>query len=358
MTWAARIAGIPFRLQGRHAVQPPRKALILKPCCLSQTMLTTPLLAVLSQSYPQAQFDWAVGEWARAAVATNPRLRKLIHTGQVGLPEGSWADVRELISRLREESYDTCFIPTRSALLAFVAWRAGIPQRIGLNIGGRGFAHTIPVRPSPHLSHETDLYLALAKPFAIELHPPMEFHPRDTDRARATEILVEKVDWLGDRPLVVLHPGGGQNPVRPDARKRWPSERFALLGNYLRRQYQAAVVLVGDESDRGQTRQVAGLMTEQVIDLTGLLNLGALATVCEIADLYVGNDCGTTHVAAAVGCRTLAIFGPTNPEVCHPYVPAQQLRVLACPRQEPFSWDNGATVAEATKAADELISRT
>lgn len=355
MSWAARIAGIPFRLANRAAVQPPHKALILKPCCLSQVMLTTPLLAALSQSYPQAQFDWAVGEWSRAAVATNPRLRKLIPTGQVGLPEGSWTDVWELVARLREERYDTCFIPTRSAVLAFVAWRAGIPQRIGLNMGGRGFAHTIPVSPPSQLTHETELYLALAQPFAIQSRPGMEFAPRDTDRARATEILVEKADWLGDRPLVILHPGGGQNPVRPDVRKRWPPERFALLGNYLCRQHQAAIILVGDDADRPQVRQVAGLMTEQTTDLSGLLSLGELSTICEIADLYVGNDCGTTHLAAAVGCRTVAIFGPTNPDVCRPFVPAHQLKVLACPRQAPFSWENGATVAEAIKLADALL---
>ena len=56
---AARLASVPFRMfANRQPFQTPRKALILKPCCLSQVMLATPLLAALKEAYPQAQFDW------------------------------------------------------------------------------------------------------------------------------------------------------------------------------------------------------------------------------------------------------------------------------------------------------------
>ena len=69
---AAQIAHIPFRLFAKRPYVPPQKALILHPCCLSQVMLATPLLAVLNNAYPNAQFDWAVSDWARPAIVTNP----------------------------------------------------------------------------------------------------------------------------------------------------------------------------------------------------------------------------------------------------------------------------------------------
>ncbi|MCA9939141.1 MAG: glycosyltransferase family 9 protein [Anaerolineales bacterium] len=353
---AALVAGIPFRLFARRAFPPPRKILILKPCCLSQVMLATPLLAALSNAYPKAQIDWAVCESARAAVATNPRVSELIDSGRVGLAQGRWQDVSALIARLRQEQYDTCFIPSRSALLSYIAWRAHIPRRVGLDNVGRGFAHTLPVRVPQEPAHEAEHYLKLAAVVGIAEQPPMEFFPRDTDRARTTERLVEELDWLGDRPLVMLHPGGGQNPVRVDLRRQWPMERFALLGNYLARQHGALVLLVGGEMDRERAEAALGLMSVRAFNFAGTLTLGELGALAEIADLYVGNDTGPTHVAAAAGCPTLAIFGPTDPLISRPFVPPERLATVACPPRDPFTWDDCVSVAEVSAAADRLLA--
>jgi lipopolysaccharide heptosyltransferase II len=356
MTWAARLAWLPFRLVVRRPWRPPEKVVILKPCCLSQVMLATPLLAVLSEGFPEAQFDWAVSAWARPAVATNPRVSEILSTGSVGLPGASQAEVRALIVALRAGAYDTAVIPSQSSLLAYVAWRAGIPQRIGLDVGLRGFAHTIAVRPPRALRHAAERYLLLAQAVGLEGRSPMEFSCSDADRAAVSDCLVREVDWLGDRPLVIIHPGGGRNPLRTDTEKQWPPERFALLGNYLARHHGAAVVLVGGVEDRAQVELVRGLMTQKVTDLSGRLNLGELAAMAEIADLYVGNDAGTTHVAASVRCPTIAIFGPSNPAISRAYAaPARAIVLTPARMTEPFSWVHGPTYEEAVVAADLLL---
>lgn len=359
---AARAASIPFRLSRRRAFTTPKKVLILKPCCLSQVMLTTPLLAVLSEAYPAAQFDWAISDWARPAVAGNRRITELIGTGDVGLGGASWAAVRRLIARLRPEAYDTCVIPSRSSLLALIAWRAGIPQRIGLDQNGRGFAHTTRVRPLGG-RHEAEVYLSLAH--ALHIDPRlvaragrMEFYPPDRDRTEMTARLVEEVDWLGREPLVVIHPGGGRNPIADEALKQWPAERFALLANHLVRRHGARVVLVGAAADRPLAEAVAGMMSEPAVNLAGQISLGGLGALCELADLYVGNDAGPTHVASAIGCPTLAIFGPSEPAVSGPYGALERVRALWRERDfEPFSWERGVTVAETAVVADELLAQ-
>jgi lipopolysaccharide heptosyltransferase II len=326
-------------------------------------MLATPLLAALSQAYPQARFDWAVSDWARPAVAGNARLTELIATGPGSLHDLSWGEVRALAGRLRQEQYDTCFIPSRSSLLALVAWWAGIPQRVGLNVGGRGFAHTVAVVPPGMARHESAVYLALAGAAGVDPEVVaavgMEFHAPDGDRSAVTRRLVDELDWLGDAPLVVVHPGGGQNPLQTDLSKQWPVERFALLANHLVRQHQAQVLLVGGEADRPLAQAVAGMTSGPVVDWTGHTPLGELGALCEVADLYVGNDTGPTHVAAAVGCPTLAIFGPSDPAVSAPYATRGQVVALWHELEEDgsFSWQDGVTVAEAVKAADGLLAR-
>jgi lipopolysaccharide heptosyltransferase II len=335
---------------------PPQKALILKPCCMSQVMLATPLLAALSGSYSRTQFDWAVSGWARPVLATNPRLAQLVDTGQVGVGRVRPAEVRALVRRLGQEKYDTCFIPSQSLLLAMVAWLARIPQRVGLAGGARSLLLTMAVRPPAGERHAAEAYLALARALAITDEVRAEFFPRDIDRTTATQRLVDELDWLGETPLVVLHPGGGGNPARPDERLRWPVERFVLLGNYLARQRRACVALVGSADERPIAEGIAGLMSGPSHNLAGRISLGELGALCEVADLYVGNDAGPTHVAAAVGCPTLAIYGPSDPALSHPYCTRGKVVTLWKEQAEKeFSWANGVTAAEAIGAAEELL---
>jgi lipopolysaccharide heptosyltransferase II len=362
-TLAARAAGIPFRLFQRSSFVAPHKALILHPCCISQVMLATPLLAVLKRAYPQARFDWAVSDWARPAIGGNPHLVELISTGTTDVSQLSWSDLQTLIQRLRHEKYDTCFVPGRSSLLAYIAWRAGIPQRIGINSRGRGFAHTLPVAPPPGEKHAAAIYLSLARAIGLDTGQgerlPMGFYPSDAARTAVTKRLIDDLDWLGDVPLVIIHPGGGSGSPYEDKNKQWPVERQVRLANYLVRKHKVRLLLVGSAQDQTTAKDFVGLMPVRVANWTGRVSLSEIGALGEMADLYIGNDTGPTHIAAAVGCPTLAIFGPSDPALSAPYGAEGKVVVLWKEGEgaRPFSWENGVSVSEAQKAADRLLSR-
>jgi ADP-heptose:LPS heptosyltransferase len=347
---------MPARLLLRRPVVPPQRAVILKPCCLGQVMLATPLLAALSAAFPSARFDWAVSARARPAIVANPRITELIDSGDVGWPGRKATNTQRLVEQLRFHDYDTCFIPARSGRLAALAWRAGIPQRVGLNDGGRGMFNTLPVPVGSQGRHEADLYLDLARVFGVETAAFMEFHPLDTERKAMTQRLVDEIDWLGDVPLVIIHPGGGTHPARPDLSRQWPVERFVLLSNHLVRRYAARIIVVGGEEDRPVANAVAGLMTTSTVDLAGQLTLGEVGALCEMANLYVGNNVGPSYVAAACGCATLVIYGPGNPEKTIPFVPGNQVAVVGGGPLRGFSWETHVPPDEAIAAADRLMA--
>jgi ADP-heptose:LPS heptosyltransferase len=330
-------------------------------------MLATPMLAALSIEFPDTRFDWAIGDWARPAIAKNPRLTALISIGEGGIQRRSWAQIGQLVKRLRQEEYDTCFVPSRSGVLSYIAWQAGIRQRVGLLISGRGFAHTVAVSPTKDNRNAATRGLALARAAGVTEETiksvGMEFYPADRDRLAVTQRLVEEIDWLGEVPLVIFHPGGGENPKRSTPIKRWPAERFARLGNHVKREYGAKIVLVGAEGERSLTRAIAGLMAAHVTDLSGQLSLGEIGAMCEVADLFVGNDSGPSHVAAASGCPTLVIYGPSDPAFSKPYMPKgnvvtvwRDLREVE--EERPFTWDIGVTAGQVIEAADSLLERT
>jgi ADP-heptose:LPS heptosyltransferase len=85
------------------------------------------------------------------------------------------------------------------------------------------------------------------------------------------------------------------------------------------------------------------------------MSLGEMGALCELASLYVGNDVGPSYVAAATGCPTIVIHGPTSADLNKPYTLSGTVRTLAHPVQGTFSWDKSVTVDEASAAATELL---
>ncbi|MFS8479137.1 MAG: glycosyltransferase family 9 protein [Micromonosporaceae bacterium] len=104
-----------------------------------------------------------------------------------------------------------------------------------------------------------------------------------------------------DRPRVALHPGV------TDARRRWPAERFAEVGDALAAA-GCEVVLTGAAAERDLVARVRSAMRAPAADLSGRLSLGGLAGLYAGCALVVANDTGPLHLAAAVGTPTVGLF--------------------------------------------------
>ena len=120
------------------------------------------------------------------------------------------------------------------------------------------------------------------------------------DRDEADSVL----GGLG-RPVVALHPGA------MDARRRWPTDRFAAVGDAA----AAAgcdVVVTGTEGERDPVAAVVSGMCAPARELTGALSLGGLAALYERCAALVANDTGPVHLAAAVGAPTVALYWVGN----------------------------------------------
>ena len=114
--------------------------------------------------------------------------------------------------------------------------------------------------------------------------------------------------------------------------------------------------------ERPLGKAISGLMAAEVSDLSGQLSLLEVGALCEVADLYVGNDAGPTQVAAATGCSTLAIYGPSDPAYSRPYSSKADVVTLwrdlgEVEKERPFSWDIGVTAGQAVDAVDSLLER-
>jgi len=352
-TWA--LAGV------RRPARAPRRGLILKPCCAGDVVFATATLAALRRAYPQAHIAWAISAWARPILAHNPRVDALLDAGPLGTRRATLADVRALAARARAEDFDTCLVLDRSPLLTLVAWLARIPQRVGLDSGGRGFAHTLPV-PAPGARHEAELYLDCARALGIDAQDAWpEFYPAPEDESFAAARVAE---WAGPGPLVLLNPAGGTNPGMRLVEKRWPVDRYAALGARLAAERGARLALLAGPGDEPLLAELQARLHVRASALA--VQWGQAGALARRAALYAGNDTGLTHVASASGTAVLAIFGPSDPRRYAPFAPPGRAVTLWRETAVPaagvaggvhgdFTWEQGVTVDEAVAAAEKLL---
>lgn len=135
-------------------------------------------------------------------------------------------------------------------------------------------------------------------------------------RERAEEML-SRAGYERGRRLIALHPGSG------GAAKRWPLERFFDLAGLLKRDRDPFVVLItGPAEDDAFKGRVESFSRGR----KGVLHfrdpaLSAAAALLSLCGLFIGNDSGIAHLAAAAGCGVVALFGPTDPALWRPAGP-------------------------------------
>jgi ADP-heptose:LPS heptosyltransferase len=214
---------------------------------------------------------------------------------------------------LRRRRYDWVVLLDRSRLL-----RAAI--RLS---GARRVAAVVP--ETPETRHEVDVYLDAICPLVT--HVPGGL-PRMTLDQSARERALQ-LPQITTRSIVVLQPGGAENPGAYMPEKRWPAPSYAKLAAHLTT-LGCHVLLTGGPSDIERCREIAKsaeLPQDRV--LAGHADLLTSAAVIECACLYVGTDTGMSHIAAALGTPSVVIFGPTNPRRYQPR--GEHVRVVAAP---------------------------
>ena len=291
----------------------PCRIAIVKPCCLGDVLMTTPVLTALRARYPHSTIDYAVGRHAAPAIAGHPDVTAIVDAGP-----GAGRERRAilgLLRQLRAGNYDMCLVLERSPLFTVLPLLAGIPVRAGIDSGGRGFALNVRV-PWDESLHEADLYLRVAS--ALDLPTEglqLRFEP-NAIAIQAAETIWREHGLRG--PVVAIAPSGGANPGMDLPEKRWLPERFAALADRLHDE-GATILLLGGPGDRAICAEVRAAMRSPCLDLSGhapFAERGALLRRCA---LYVGNDSGPMHLAVAVGCPVVAIFGPTDVGLYSPY---------------------------------------
>lgn len=226
-----------------------------------------------------------------------------------------WLGRERLIAELRREKFDCAVILQNAFEAAYLAWRSGIPERIGYARDGRGLLLTKAV-PAPQDNeippHESHYYLELLRRTgwigASSPIPAIRLSISDAARA-ASESVLRTAGARESAWRCAIAPGASYG-----AAKCWAPERFALLADRLTSECGADVIFFGTANEKEIAARILSNMKARAISLVGGTSMCDLPALLACCSLFIGNDSGAMHVAAAAGLPVIGIFGPTDPE--------------------------------------------
>jgi lipopolysaccharide heptosyltransferase II len=264
---------------------------------IGDVVLSLPAIHALRERFPNASISLMVRPGITELVEGHPDIDEVIpyfyeKKGRHRFFLGYFRLMREI----RKRGFDSALIlhpSVRSHLLPFLA---GIPERIGFD-SQLPFLLTkkVPDLRNEGKKHESEYTLDVVNGRNAEaIH---ELPPRV---GPCLPVYEDEVPQIPEGRFIAIHPGASCPS------KRWPIERFAELGKKI---LPRRMVIVGGVDEKKEGEFLKKELGAGVLDLTGQLNLKALAALLKKADVLVSNDSGPVHIAAAVGTRTLTIFG-------------------------------------------------
>ena len=320
-------------LSKKPSAPPPqgeiKRILLIQPSRIGDIVFSLPTLSALRRTYSRARITWLVDDRCRDLVEGHPDLDEVLVVPFKAIEEalkiGAWRGVVQTLSRLKRElrsrSFDLSIDLHGLAKSALLVWMAGARFRIGsanttgMKEGSGFFSREIPPRPDDRHTVERNLSVIDFLGGPVE-----EARFRLTISETAQRQVREMLDSAGHREqdrLVVVHPGAGW------LSRRWPVDRFAELINTLGMTAGLRLAVIGGAPGGSQEgrlfEQLFSMIRVPVINLVNRLSLKQLVALLQETDLFIGNEAGPMHLAAALDRPVVAIIGPTRPELTGPF---------------------------------------
>lgn len=291
-----------------------KKVLVIKLGALGDFVLALAAMKKIREAHPRAKITLLTTPPFEALAKLSPYFNAVETDGR---PSDA-GDLLKMLSRVRKARYDRVYdLQTNSRTgWYFQALRPFPPQWSGIAAGAslpqRGRAryrmHTLE-RHADQLRQAGIWPDAPTEPGAAPA-PDLSWILRRKDARSAAGAGAGAVT---PKPYVLLVPGGSAH--RPE--KRWPVENFAQLAALLKSK-GLDIVIIGGPQESAMARQIQKA-AGQARDLTGRTDFAQLAVLGAKAALVVGNDTGPTHLLAAAGAPTIALFSDaSDPDLCAP----------------------------------------
>jgi predicted lipopolysaccharide heptosyltransferase III len=289
-----------------------RKVLLVRLRSIGDTILMTPCLAALKSWRPDIDITVLSEPLAAPVLDGHPLVDNLV------ISEKSLSSRARLVGRLRRERFDVAFNMHGGSTAAIIARLSGAPHTVGYKDYRSSWMLTARA-PAPDLIlgrtrlHSVEQQLALIHWSGMpwpQLRPKLSLAESKEAEASVREKLKQAVG-LSDNFAIIA-------PAAAFESKRWTAEGFAGVADHLSERWNLPSVIIAGPGQEHLAEEVSAQMRSRACVLVGL-SLKELIALIGLARLFVGNDGGPMHIAAAAGRPIASVFGSSNANVWHPW---------------------------------------
>jgi heptosyltransferase-3 len=295
-----------YCMHAEKALQPHLRLLVIRAGALGDCLLMLPALAALRIHFPQARIE-VMGYPRRWEWVLGRGLVDAVHTIERPGMHLLFCEATEVPQSLKT------FLRAYDVILSYRPDPDGVFARNLRTLSERLVLSQAPFPPPPPKVHVADYALNLVAELGVHLPTSVPCLPlTSTDLMLIQPFFsTHRIDHAAAR-LVVVHPGSGSEA------KRWPLENFAALLEALTAEPRVRIVVVAGYAEAGVVDRLLPLLRDAkpLVAIDWLLP--PTAALIAHAAVFVGHDSGLTHLAAAFGRPTVALFGPTDPEIWGP----------------------------------------
>lgn len=304
----------------------PNRILVVKLDHLGDVITALPAVRALRDAHPSARIDLLVSPAVAPILAETHAVDEVLtYSSPRYLRHSAASDSGRALRDVARRRYDTIVeLRGDSKTLVLPLWvRAGRRLDRGSLRVRSWFQGRVNVGRSQLHEVETNFQIvAPLLPAGARGRQPPELRLAVTTATKSS--MRAKLEASGAaRTWIAIQPGA---PWRPRA---WPADRFAVIARWVRDRYDASVAVLGsgDEKDiEASLRAALGSDDREIHCHFGTFTLPEVAALLSECRLFIGNDSGLAHLAAACGARVVVLFGPENPDRFRPW--SQHVRVL------------------------------
>jgi len=344
------------------------KLLFIRLRSLGDTILSTPLYTALKMWRPDLRISVLVEQPYDQILLDNPDLESVLSIpGEDIKGAGRWAVRLKTIQTIRAGEFDCCINLHGGSTSSLLTGLSGSPYRVGLESFRYGFCYNVriepPVLPDRGLKLHTVQYQnewlqALGLPLGDI--PPMRLIPNESLEMEVARKLAGTGINLRSSYAVI-------QPTSKFLTKEWSPGGFAEISDFLKLKLGCQTLLVGGPNEDAKLRRVSELCHYQTARLSNL-SLPELVWVIGKARLFIGNDSGPTHLAAALQVPLVVLFGSSDSRVWYPWkvrytIVQNPFECNPCPGYRCLVYDKpkcilSITAAQVKSAIERLLDET
>jgi heptosyltransferase II len=271
---------------------------------IGDAVMTTPAVRAIRKNFSNARISLLAKPWVAPVFENSPYIDQIIPYNFSGILRAVKA-----AGMVDQYGFDAAILLQNAFEAAWVAYLAKIPIRIGYDTDLRKVLLTHPVHRSSKILrlHQTHYYNEILTGAGLKTDGThLELYLSSKDRDSALNIL--KDSDIFETDLIV-----GINPSATfGSAKQWFPERFARVADRLNKRFGSKTIIFGGPNDRELGADIMKMMKTFAVDLSGKTTLTEAMALIARCRLFITNDSGLMHIAAALNVAQVAIFGSTN----------------------------------------------